>query len=97
MFVFSSRRRHTSCALVTGVQTCALPIYASVLIAHGDKAFGKPAIADCNVGSALAFEPQRVDIFAGDAFHRGDRVRADALMRLRMKFLQRGIDRKSVV
>src|SRR3546814_3530326 len=22
---FSSRRRHTSCALVTGVQTCALP------------------------------------------------------------------------
>src|SRR3546814_1122728 len=27
-FVFSSRRRHTSCALVTGVQTCALPIYA---------------------------------------------------------------------
>src|SRR3546814_11446969 len=24
---FSSRRRHTSCALVTGVQTCALPIY----------------------------------------------------------------------
>src|SRR3546814_16236013 len=26
---FSSRRRHTSCALVTGVQTCALPIFAS--------------------------------------------------------------------
>src|SRR3546814_4947122 len=25
-FLFSSRRRHTSCALVTGVQTCALPI-----------------------------------------------------------------------
>src|SRR3546814_2068292 len=25
-FVFSSRRRHTICALVTGVQTCALPI-----------------------------------------------------------------------
>src|SRR3546814_7591458 len=28
-FFFSSRRRHTRCALVTGVQTCALPIYAS--------------------------------------------------------------------
>src|SRR3546814_3905739 len=29
MFLFfcSSRRRHTRCALVTGVQTCALPIY----------------------------------------------------------------------
>src|SRR3546814_5460258 len=25
-FLFSSRRRHTRCALVTGVQTCALPI-----------------------------------------------------------------------
>src|SRR3546814_16841585 len=27
MFFFSSRRRHTRCALVTGVQTCALPIF----------------------------------------------------------------------
>src|SRR3546814_5204677 len=27
-FFFSSRRRHTRCALVTGVQTCALPIYS---------------------------------------------------------------------
>src|SRR3546814_7038877 len=26
-FFFSSRRRHTRCALETGVQTCALPIY----------------------------------------------------------------------
>src|SRR3546814_5827339 len=26
-FFFTSRRRHTRCALVTGVQTCALPIY----------------------------------------------------------------------
>src|SRR3546814_4521587 len=29
-FFFSSRRRHTRCALVTGVQTCALPIFFSV-------------------------------------------------------------------
>src|SRR3546814_3821009 len=28
VFFFSSRRRHTRCALVTGVQTCALPIWA---------------------------------------------------------------------
>src|SRR3546814_10378830 len=28
LFFFSSRRRHTRCALVTGVQTCALPIYS---------------------------------------------------------------------
>src|SRR3546814_4254529 len=31
-FFFSSRRRHTRCALVTGVQTCALPICTSHLI-----------------------------------------------------------------
>src|SRR3546814_8883653 len=31
-FFFSSRRRHTRCALVTGVQTCALPIF------HADSA-----------------------------------------------------------
>src|SRR3546814_5763688 len=29
VFFFSSRRRHTRCALVTGVQTCALPIFAA--------------------------------------------------------------------
>src|SRR3546814_8152690 len=29
VFFFSSRRRHTRCALVTGVQTCALPICVS--------------------------------------------------------------------
>src|SRR3546814_2162239 len=29
-FFFSSRRRHTRCALVTGVQTCALPISRSL-------------------------------------------------------------------
>src|SRR3546814_2509312 len=28
--IFSSRRRHTRCALVTGVQTCALPIVPGV-------------------------------------------------------------------
>src|SRR3546814_8566993 len=31
-FFFSSRRRHTRCALVTGVQTCALPICAFVAL-----------------------------------------------------------------
>src|SRR3546814_5153916 len=36
---FSSRRRHTRCALVTGVQTCALPIY------RGDVEFRAVAVA----------------------------------------------------
>src|SRR3546814_5590474 len=34
-FFFSSRRRHTRCALVTGVQTCALPIYRDAHIEKG--------------------------------------------------------------
>src|SRR3546814_2269381 len=41
VFFFSSRRRHTRCALVTGVQTCALPI--SDLIAYGDGLLVDPA------------------------------------------------------
>src|SRR3546814_1024511 len=40
MFFFSSRRRHTRCALVTGVQTCALPICSTYLadrVGEGDR------------------------------------------------------------
>src|SRR3546814_7869702 len=37
MFFFSSRRRHTRCALVTGVQTCALPIYYLLVAIITDK------------------------------------------------------------
>src|SRR3546814_3435061 len=36
VFFFSSRRRHTSCALVTGVQTCALPISPCTIVATVD-------------------------------------------------------------
>src|SRR3546814_3463354 len=35
LFFFSSRRRHTRCALVTGVQTCALPISLGDLVDDG--------------------------------------------------------------
>src|SRR3546814_14316241 len=35
MCFFSSRRRHTRCALVTGVQTCALPIYQAADMQRG--------------------------------------------------------------
>src|SRR3546814_3828029 len=40
-FFFSSRRRHTRCALVTGVQTCALPIYRAREIADSAIAAGR--------------------------------------------------------
>src|SRR3546814_5057968 len=38
-FFCSSRRRHTRCALVTGVQTCALPIF---VVAAGEVAAARP-------------------------------------------------------
>src|SRR3546814_6137917 len=41
VFFFSSRRRHTRCALVTGVQTCALPISAQ-LRRRGDRRDEQP-------------------------------------------------------
>src|SRR3546814_1300642 len=52
-FFFSSRSRHTRCALVTGVQTCALPIYSKIgglhrsdlVILAGRPAMGKTALA----------------------------------------------------
>src|SRR3546814_2274544 len=40
-FFFSGRRRHTSCALVTGVQTCALPICKRRKISFCDERHGK--------------------------------------------------------
>src|SRR3546814_12453018 len=43
-FFFSSRRRHTRCALVTGVQTCALPIFCYLIgniVPHGNNLFAK--------------------------------------------------------
>src|SRR3546814_7595448 len=46
VFFFSSRRRHTRCALVTGVQTCALPIFRLRLrrIAREDEAEADAAL-----------------------------------------------------
>src|SRR3546814_14594669 len=51
LFFFSSRRRHTSCALVTGVQTCALPICLG-----GD--LGRSAITGEPVGALILWRFQ---------------------------------------
>src|SRR3546814_17441671 len=54
-FFFSSRRRHTRCALVTGVQTCALPIFR--LKGIGDYANGHAGVvivAAWTIGDVLA-------------------------------------------
>src|SRR3546814_10397346 len=46
VFFFSSRRRHTCCALVTGVQTCALPIFSKVVQALADESSRELNAAD---------------------------------------------------
>src|SRR3546814_13745105 len=50
IFFFSSKRRHTRCALVTGVQTCALPIFHPAPSAS-------PAISADNMSQLLAIRP----------------------------------------
>src|SRR3546814_4253457 len=46
-FFFSSIRRHTICALVTGVQTCALPICLAIreLVPDGEEAAARDFLA----------------------------------------------------
>src|SRR3546814_7543803 len=56
-FFFSSRRRHTRCALVTGVQTCALPIYRGRSVVQAVELGYKEAsrtIFEANVTHAIA-------------------------------------------
>src|SRR3546814_4138842 len=63
VFFFSSRRRHTRCALVTGVQTCALPIG----VLNGCHAFGPAMIAAgrgqiVNMSSGLGYLPRASEV-----------------------------------
>src|SRR3546814_2690804 len=61
LLFFSSRRRHTICALVTGVQTCALPIYP----------LGKsPVITDSNktIAESGAAVDYLIDTYGGGKF-----------------------------
>src|SRR3546814_19219380 len=47
---FSSRRRHTRCALVTGVQTCALPIYSCCILIYVPVPRWLPPCRACRIG-----------------------------------------------
>src|SRR3546814_2259365 len=59
-FFFSSRRRHTRCALVTGVQTCALPILIVVSAGNGGD------------GSEPGIDPNQPDPFASSLLAAGN-------------------------
>src|SRR3546814_3839363 len=58
LFFFSSRRRHTRCALVTGVQTCALPIlpFYGLLDRAREDARGEGKIGTTGRGIGIAYE-----------------------------------------
>src|SRR3546814_9764797 len=76
-FFFSSRRRHTRCALVTGVQTCALPIWRTVLMEmalmdfahfHVDNVFILKGIFGCSGPAArvpIGLDAERAAFYAG--------------------------------
>src|SRR3546814_10953166 len=52
VFFFTSRGRHTNCALVTGVQTCALPISTNQVSANTEAL--ADAVANAQAGTTTA-------------------------------------------
>src|SRR3546814_855985 len=69
-FFFSSRRRHTRCALVTGVQTCALPIF----VGEGAEWIVADTVNAYHAVLRLHSEGQVVDEVFADAEFLGDTV-----------------------
>src|SRR3546814_7092113 len=66
--LFSSRRRHTRCALVTGVQTCALPIFQHVrpcgafaFLRNNRQPAGFAVTEDNTIAARLAQIRRRID------------------------------------
>src|SRR3546814_8318072 len=59
VFFFSSRRRHTRCALVTGVQTCALPIFYHLAVKSVSRSTGRSAVAAVAYRAGVALENER--------------------------------------
>src|SRR3546814_10444558 len=90
-FFFSSRRRHTRCALVTGVQTCALPI--SEPVAQRGEAIGL-VLADL-VDDILDIVGGRVGRERGEPSI--ERPQGRDLAALRLAALQRRRDEIAVI
>src|SRR3546814_6679010 len=63
LFFFSSRRRHTRCSLVTGVQTCALPI-SPALPMTGRAATTTAAVCRGSSGAADGGRSRSADVVA---------------------------------
>src|SRR3546814_1040267 len=79
-FFFSSRRRHTRCALVTGVQTCALPISPLVRINRlAAEAGAKAAVlAKLEFFNPLASVKDRIGIAMIEAMEQSGKLKPGA-------------------
>src|SRR3546814_5762979 len=105
----SSERRHTVCALVTGVQTCALPIYTQPALAASKLALTlRGTFATADPGDGLAFiaggDGREHTYAVGDTLPGGavlEAVHADYVIvrngtqRERLPLTGRQLDRKS--
>src|SRR3546814_4563523 len=92
-FFFSSRRRHTLCALVTGVQTCALPIY--LLLLRTLRAVLQTALLTVLDALGIKDTAQHVITHAGKVAHTSATDQHNTVFLKVMAFA--GKDRKSVV
>src|SRR3546814_9249214 len=99
LFFFSSRRRHTRCALVTGVQTCALPIFTRALVYPSPSRHapfsGEPAFARLRDGVDI-LDVANVGVYAvigGGAWDRlGSRAVQWSALRHALEEARRGMD-----
>src|SRR3546814_2076972 len=97
-FFFSSRRRHTRCALVTGVQTCALPISAAAASSAVDSSCSIRDLMFLGMARASLLGGHGAAVVAANDFDA--RARRPPIQRLdAAKFFGRdrlvGLDRKS--
>src|SRR3546814_7124099 len=70
VFFFSSRRRHTRCALVTGVQTCALPIWRAR--SPHDEGVELIAVGIAEIARVKSFAARSRGAFTGAAVRQRD-------------------------
>src|SRR3546814_5555877 len=90
VFFFSSRRRHTRCALVTGVQTCALPISAKG--GYPGKASGELAFAMQDGAAFTGIRTQSIQLLRDFGYRLCESYMSGAI-----SAAQYDLDRKSVV
>src|SRR3546814_954092 len=86
-FFFSSRRRHTRCALVTGVQTCALPIFLNKVDQLDDPELLE--LVELEIREELSkrdFDGDNIPIIAGSALAaiegRDDNIGKETILKL---------------